>query len=543
MRLLADLKMFARLAWGLPNFLHRRITLEETKEIVRQRLAQREDNFLRLVEKGIYGYPRSPYLPLLNLAQVELGDIRTMVRQKGLEDTLRALREAGVYVTFEEFKGRIPVVRDGHVLHVGPHDFDNPYLRHYYEDRSGGTTGMATRVPTDLDLLAAQTPNWMLGRAAHNALDVPMAIWFGPFPDGSGFNNVLRAVQAGRGVERWFSPIARGELRSSLRYDAANFAIISIARLYGADIPWPEPLRRDQAGVVARWMADTLATHGSCFFSSVVSTAMRVALAAQEEGIDLTGAAIMGGGEPPTRAKVRAITNSGARFLSIYYIAEAGQVGWGCAQPVDGNDNHLYKDMLALIQFPREVPGSGMTVDAFHITSLLAAAPKLMLNVETDDYGIIEERSCGCLLESCGYTEHVRDVRSFSKVTGEGVTLLGSEMIHILEEVLPARFGGSPLDYQLLEEEDEQGFTRLSLVISPRVEISDEVVVIETVMDALGQSSTAADIARAIWNQASTLRVKRAEPIWTARGKMMPLHRASISGQPADRASGREGVH
>jgi len=123
----------------------------------------------------------------------------------------------------------------------------------------------------------------------------------------------------------------------------------------------------------------------------------------------------------------------------------------------------------------------------------------------------------------------LRLVRSFSKLTGEGVTLVGSEMIRILEEVLPARFGGSPLDYQLLEEEDERGFTRLSLLVHPRIEIADEAVVIEAVQEALRESSVAADLARAIWDHAGALRVKREEPVWTARGKLMPLHLAERS--------------
>ena len=96
------------------------------------------------------------------------------------------------------------------------------------------------------------------------------------------------------------------------------------------------------------------------------------------------------------------------------------------------------------------------------------------MNVESDDYGVIEEQSCGCPLECYGYTEHLREIRSFRKLTGEGVALVGSDMVRILEEVLPGRLGGSPLDYHLMEEEDADGFTRLSLVVSPRIEIADE---------------------------------------------------------------------
>jgi hypothetical protein len=41
-----------------------------------------------------------------------------MVRNQGLEEALRALREARVYVTFEEFKGREPMVRHGQLIPV-----------------------------------------------------------------------------------------------------------------------------------------------------------------------------------------------------------------------------------------------------------------------------------------------------------------------------------------------------------------------------------------------------------------------------------------
>src|SRR5205807_4758869 len=141
---------------------------------------------------------------------------------------------------------------------------------------------------------------------------------------------------------------------------------------------------------------------------------------------------------------------------------------------------HFCSHALALITFPREVGRTGGSVETFHLTSLQSTSPKVLLNVETDDYGVFEQRSCGCGLEELGFTEHIRDVFSFSKLTGEGVTLVGSDAVRILEEVLPSRFGGTPLDYQLQEEEDADGLTRLTLVVSPRVHIDDESVVIQT---------------------------------------------------------------
>jgi hypothetical protein len=526
MSILNDAKMYTRFLWGLRGYVRNTITLEEAQAAVRQRMADREANFLRLVRRGIFGYPRSPYLPLLKLAGCELGDIQNLVREKGLEGTLLTLREAGVYFTFEEFKGREPIVRGGQAISAQPTDFNNPFLSHYYYVESGGSTGAGTRVPTDLDHMAANAGTIMLALDAHGTLGWPTAFWHGALPDSSGPNSVLRHVRCGQVVHKWFSPIMPGDLRPSFKNRLATQLIVSLGQLYGAPIPAPEPVPLHEAAVVARWMAQTVQDHGGCVLRAQVSKALRVCLAAREEGIDLAGAIFMGGGEPPTRAKVRGITGSGARWVPTYYFTEVGAVGWGCAQPVDINDLHLFKDSLALIQYPRRVPGSDITVDAFHFTSLLPTAPKLMLNVESDDCGTIDTRSCGCPLETYGFTEHLRHVKSFRKLTGEGVTLVGGEMIHVLEEVLPARFGGSPLDYQLLEEEDEQGFTRLNLVVSPRVEIADEEKVIETVLEALGHGSDAADQARALWGQAGSLRVKRAEPVWTSRGKLMPLRLA-----------------
>jgi hypothetical protein len=534
MSMFADFKMYWRFAAGLRDFLRHTISLEEAREIVRQRMADREKNFLRLVERGIFGYPRSPYLPLLKLAGCEMGDIRSMVGSRGLEETLRSLREAGVYITFEEFKGREPIVRQGRVFPVQSHDFDNPYLSHYYQVETGGTTGAGTRVQIDLDHLAQRAPYNMLAYHAYGVLDAPTAIWHGVLPDSTGTNRILCNARIGKVSQRWFTPVVNRDLRPVLKYRLATQCIVAAARLFGVPIPWPEPVRLDQASVVARWAAETLKAHGRCYVSAPTSMVLRVCLAAGEEGLDLTGAIFSGGGEPPTPAKLLEITRSGARCFPTYAFTEVGSVGMSCARPVDENDQHFLKDAIALVPYPCQVPGTEISVDAFHFTTLLPTAPKLMLNVESDDYGVIETRSCGCPLETYGFTEHLRHIRSFRKLTSEGVTLIGSDMIRILEEVLPAKFGGSPLDYQLMEEEDEQSFTRVSLLISPKIEIADEAAVIDTVLEALGHSSVAADLARAHWSQAKTLRVKRMEPIWTTRGKLMPLHLARRSKRTKD---------
>lgn len=524
MSAISDLKMYARFAWGLRNFLRCTFTLEEAKSVIQKQLDEREANFLRLVEKGIFGNPCSPYRPLLKLAGVELGDIQNMVRDKGLEWTLRSLREAGVYFSFEEFKGKEPVVRCGKTIPIRVSDFDNPFLSHYYRASTGGTTSAGTRVNIDLERLADGAYLDMLVQSAHDVLDAPTVLWRGILPDSTGIVNILHSARYNHVPTKWFTPITGQRHRPAWKNRLATASIIYLGRLYGVPFPKPEPLTLDQAETIARWVSITLKESGKCLIRTSVSMALRVSLAAQDAGLDLTGATFSGSAEPPTPAKVKRITDSGAHYQPSYAFTEVGKVGGGCAQPSYVNDLHLFENHLALIPFPRRVPGFDISVDAFHFTTLLPSATKLLLNVESDDYGLIESRSCGCPLEYFGFTQHLRDVRSFRKLTGEGVTLIGSEMIAILEQVLPARFGGSPLSYQLLEEEDDQGFTRLNLIISPSVNIPDEDQVIQVVLESLQRSSVSADLARDLWSQASTFRIRRIEPIWTARGKLMPLH-------------------
>lgn len=527
-RILRDGWAYARFLSGLRGFLRERMTLERARGIVRARLETRADNFLHLLERSVYQNPRSPYRTLLEWADCGLEDIRRMLRTEGLEATLRALRESGVYVTFEEFKGRAPIVREGRELPIRPGDFDNPHLSRTFGRASGGSTGASRHVRIDLDHLRALVPMTMIADWAHGLLGTPAVNWFDTLP-GPGLQINLIAHQYDDVPERWFSPLSRPGQRQAWRFRATEWGILAIGRAMGARLPLPESADLGDADILARWAEETLREHGRCRIITMVSRALRIALAAEELGIDLAGMTFSAGGEPPTRAKLEAIERTGARFVSSYYFAEAGAAALACANPADINDLHLLRDQLALIQYPRNVPGVEATVDSFHFTSLLPKAPKVLLNAESDDYGIVEDRSCGCPLDELGLDVHIRWIRSFRKLTGEGVTLIGTDMIHILENVLPSRFGGSALDYQLLEEEDERGFTRLSIIVSPRVELADEREVVRAVLDELGRGDAAANISRSIWTQAETLRVRRMEPVWTERGKLLPLHIARLT--------------
>jgi hypothetical protein len=363
----------------------------------------------------------------------------------------------------------------------------------------------------------------MVTHAVHGVLDVPTVFWR-PILPGNGLRAFFVCGHFGQLPQRWFSPIGWRDSKYWLKYDLATWYMIFWMRVFGMKVPLPEIVKFDQALVIARWIHETLKTHDHCLLLTGVSRAVRVCIAAQEAGLDLTGATMRTAGEPTTPAKVEAMRRVGVRYIPGYAMTEAGSMARGCAKPTAIDDVHLLKDAFALITYPYRVEAIGVTVPAFNVTTLLDTAPKLMLNTQIDDYGIVEERTCGCELETYGYTTHLREIRSYSKLVGEGVTLIGNEMLRILEEVLPARFGGSSLDYQLMEQEDERGFTRLYLIISPRVAIADEQAVIEALHNALRESSPMADAARTVWQQAQTLQIKRMEPVWTASGKLLPLN-------------------
>jgi len=130
-------------------------------------------------------------------------------------------------------------------------------------------------------------------------------------------------------------------------------------------------------------------------------------------------------------------------------------------------------------------------------------------------------------------------IRSFSKLTGEGATVLGTDCIRILEEVLPREFGGRSTDYQLLEAEDEGHFTRLYLVVSPSVGTIDEERVRTRFIEELRDPTRPRNIMPPLWRQADTIRVLRREPVSTGRGKLLPVLTQAATPRAEDERSWR----
>ena len=516
-----DARMYLRFIRGVPKFLEHRYTVEDGRALLKHDLENRESNFLRLAERSIYNNPKSPYLPLLKRARCEFGDLRNLTESDGMEAALRQLHKEGVYVSFEEFKGREPMKRGDLEVQLRPDDFNNPFLTKHWETRTSGSTGVGTRNPKDLEHKAAKAPITLAIRVAQGWHGLPSARVTGLLPFGSGPPGVLRSGSLGHVPEKWFVPIIDPPRKPELRYRLAHHYLMAMGQLHGIPVPKPEPFRMEDSVIVARWAADTLQKKGPCLIQATVSMGLRIAIAARDHGIDLTGVTFRTGAEPLTEVKAATIEATGARVFANYSMSEVGRVGSACVRPAVVNDQHLMTHHIGVIQAPRRVGETD--VNALIVTNLLPTVPRVLLNVEIDDYGVIETRSCGCPLDELGLHTHVRDIRSFGKLTAEGVTLVGSEMERILEYDLPSRFGGSPIDYQLVEEEDDDGFTRICLNISPSVAIEDEQAVIDRILAGLDKASLSADLAARLWTQAGAIRIRRVEPVVSGRGKVLQL--------------------
>ena len=496
----------------------------DCQRLLKDQLACRDESFLRIIDRAVFGNAPSPYLALMRWARVQQSDVTAWVRRQGVEGALAELYGAGVYVTLDEFKGRRPIRRAGLDLPVRDHDFDNPLLAAHYEGRSGGTRGVGTRTRVDFGLLAHEAASELVALADLDALGRPMGIWRPALPAGAGLKNVLRHARIGILAERWFSQNEFKLSRDLWRHWFLIRYSVAISRRWGRPLPMPEYTPLAQAIVVAGWLARKKAQGTPAYLDAPVSSAVRVCMVARQQGLDIAGTLFRLAGEPLTDARARILAEAGCRALCHYHLSEIGRLGVACTAPAAVDEVHVVSDSIGLLQRNRSVGDT--TVDALFCSTLHPAVPKVMVNVELGDSAVLSERACGCPFDRLGFRHHLHTVRSYEKLTSEGMHFLGSELVRLVEEVLPDRFGGRPTDYQLVEE-DDGGLPKVSLVVSPRVGEIDQVQVVSTVLEVLGSSARgdkgAAMMAR-YWRDAQTLRVVRREPYATTAAKILPLH-------------------
>jgi hypothetical protein len=93
-----------------------------------------------------------------------------------------------------------------------------------------------------------------------------------------------------------------------------------------------------------------------------------------------------------------------------------------------------------------------------------------------------------------------------------------------MEQVLAPRFGGSALEYQLLETQDARGIAIHTLRVSPRVGVLDETACLETFKRALFELRAPYRLMLEMWDRVTPIQILRAPPLMTARGKTLPFY-------------------
>ena len=254
------------------------------------------------------------------------------------------------------------------------------------------------------------------------------------------------------------------------------------------------------------------------------SLAVRICRTAAAAGVDLHGAQFTVYGEPFTRARLAEIRRAGAFAQPRYVSIDAFRIGDGCLAPDAPDDFHFLEDLHALVQ-----PGPGDRTpewgpNTLFLSSLRPSVSLILLNVSLGDQAVVVDRRCGCSLERFGWKTHLHTVRSFEKLTAGGMTFLDTDVIRVLDEVLPARFGGGPTDYQLVEEETADGLPRLRLLMRPEVGPADPAAVAEAFLAAIGPGAGAERIMAQVWRDGQVLRVERRAPLAAASGKILHLH-------------------
>ncbi len=517
--MLDEAAYYSRMSLGVYRLL-RAPKIPDPRGTMLSHMANRERNFLDTARSVIFADPAHPYHRMFWLAGCSYADLERGVHRDGLESTLAAIHRAGVWLSHDEFKGKKPIVRSGQTIPATSASFLNPLAVGSFESRSGGSrsTGTVTRQSLMNQLYRECQFDFML-REFH--LDDRAMIGVMPIlPSAWGLGHCLRAARRGKPFERWFA--VGGTLRDSGHYRAVTRTMAVLAKLMGAQVPLPAYLKTNDFSPAAEWIARRRREGVACYVRGVTSPCVRVAAAALDKGFDISGTIFMVGGEGLTDAKRKTIESAGAEVFPTYNIHEIGLVGYACRQMNHGNCVHIQRDAVAVISYRRAAPLTDVEVNSMLFTSLLPFAPRVLINAEMDDAGILEPARCDCTYQKAGFVDQIRNIYSFGKMTGQGITLLGADVVRLLDEVLPQRFGGTPGDFQLVEEETSEQ-TQILLRVSHRVGAESVDALKEGFFQELRKLYGGSLTSRQ-WQHTEALKVIIGEPYITGAGKVLPLH-------------------
>jgi hypothetical protein len=525
-----DVAEGARLLWRLPAFMRKTIDPAEARSVLRCRFERRGPDFLALMRRAVYDAAGNPYRWLLDLAGCEHGDLTRLVDHEGVEGALRTLLRHGVYLTVDEFKGRCPIVRGNATISPSPDAWRSPFSAFDVLLQSGGSRNVPTPVPFDLRFIRDTGVDKALMLRARGGMQWLHANW--GVPGGALLAQLLRFTVAGAVPAGWFWQVDAGTPGFHPRYRWSALAIRAGSLMAGIRLPRPVHAPLGEPLSVTRWMADALRAGKVPHLHTFASSAARLCQAALDAGVDLRGAQFTLTSEPITAARMDAVRRCGATGMPRYGTVECGPIGYGCLAPEAPDEVHLLHDLHALVQQGENGGPRGLPHKALFVSSLRPTAPLILLNVSLGDQAVVTRRSCGCPLEGLGWATHLHTIRSFEKLTAGGMTFSDTNVVRVLEEVLPARFGGGPTSYQIVEEETGTGHPLLRLLVHPEVGPINSETVADAFLRAISPGSGAERVMAQLWRDNGVLHVESRPPLVTESGKVLHLHLRRPGGGP-----------
>lgn len=511
-----------RLTRSLRRFVNDPVPVAVARAAIVDERRRRAPRFLTALDRLVWPFPSSPTRRLLDHAGLEPGDVRRLVDDRGLEGALVALRDAGVYVSYEEHQGKVPVRRGSTGFDAGPADFFNPVVAADYMAATGGSRSSGTPVELSFAYQRRQGTLRAVQLEAYGVLGKPTAVWLPVFPSAAGFGAIVKLAAGGNRPERWFSQIPPAVEGITPHKRLANRMMPALHKVGRTGLPSAEHAATEDPSTVVAWMRDAVARAGGGVIVGYASSIAAAARHAIETSVDLTGIVAYPSSEPVTAGKLELMRAAGIRPCPMYAFVPEGIMATACPCSSD-EEYHLWDHEVAVVTRPRTT-ADGTEVDAFLWTSLSLEAPRVLVNVENDDFGRVthDDPACPCPIGDVGVRGWVRDVRGLSKVVAAGISLPGDLFDHMVDVALPARLGGGPGDYQFVEG-DEGGRTIVSLRVHPRVGAVEAAAAEAAISEALRASDNGV-LAAEVWGPGS-VRIVREAPLVTRAGKTLSYER------------------
>ena len=240
----------------------------------------------------------------------------------------------------------------------------------------------------------------------------------------------MKITAGGNRPERWFSQVP-ADLAGHQQPQAARQPVPARARTRwpAAGLPSPEYVPTTTRSPSCAGCSTRCAARGAATITGYASSLTAAARwATSTTASTSTGVVAYPASEPVTSGKLAAMRGGGHAALARRTPSCPRERSRSAATSCDDEEYHLWDHELAVIT-RRRPRGDGTEVDAFLWTSLADEAPRVLVNVENDDYGVVRpDVDCACGLGRLGLRTRVADIRGISKVVAAGISLDGESL-------------------------------------------------------------------------------------------------------------------